>query len=145
MIGKMFVICAAALALAMAAGPARADDDRDTVPPAKTNVNPPGGDANEMYQFYSGNTPGDTGQFKGTIVCLRSDRSFATAPAEECGSKNPIFALDMDDVDLTHPLLAGGKEVEDDLHENLGREVTVQGQYYESTGMILAGAILPKQ
>jgi len=136
---------AAALALVVVVGAAYAADDRETIPPTDTKVKPPGGEGQQMYQFYAGNTPGDTGQFDGKIVCLRSDRKFTTAPAAECGSKNRIFALDMDDVGLTHPLLAGSEEVEEELQKNLGRDVTVQGRYYESTGMILAGAILPKQ
>jgi hypothetical protein len=142
---KEIVLCAAALALLAASATARADEDRGTVPPTETDVKPPGGEGQQMYQFYAGNTPGDTGQFDGKIVCLRADRKFTTAPAEECGSKNRIYALDLDDVDLTHPLLAGSERVEDELQQNLGRAVTVQGRYYESTGMILAGGILPKQ
>jgi hypothetical protein len=71
-------------------------------------------------------------------VCLRSDRSFAAAPTDECGGSNRVFALDLDDVDLTQPLLAGSSQAERQLNDMLGREVLEQGRYYESTGMILA-------
>ncbi|HEY8516751.1 MAG TPA: hypothetical protein VIS07_14680 [Candidatus Binatia bacterium] len=135
-----------ALAATIAVGGlAWADDDPTAAsPPTDVTTPPPGGENHQMYQFYSGNTPGDTGSFDGKIVCLRSDRKFATAPSEECGDKNRIYALDLEDVDLTQPLLAGSEQVERQLRDNLGRDVTVQGRYYESTGMILAASVLPR-
>ncbi|MEW6269976.1 MAG: hypothetical protein AB1689_11845 [Thermodesulfobacteriota bacterium] len=142
----MNAIVALALAAALVAGGSAWAEDKpsDASPPTDVSAPPPGGEDQQMYQFYAGNTPGDTGSFDGKIVCLRSDRAFATAPSEECGDSNRIFALDLEDVDLTQPLLAGSKQVERQLKDMLGRDVTVQGRYYESTGMILAGNIMPR-
>lgn len=98
-----------------------------------------------MSEFYAGGESIQTGSFPGKIVCLRSDRQFVAAPGEECAAGKRIFALKLEEGDLTQPLLAGSEEVAQQFDEMLGEDVVVQGKFYPSTGMILVASLQPKQ
>jgi len=64
---------------------------------------------------------------------------------EQCKKEGHRHALSMDDGSMIHPLLAGNKEVleqinSDELH---GKEVTVRGKYFPSTGWIFVNQVTP--
>jgi len=133
---------ALALVLAGAPGPAAGDT---TVPPTEdAKVEPPGGEVLGMSQFYTGSVA-QTGQFPGKLVCLRSDRAFVPANADDCDATRRVYALQMANDDALRPLVAGNQEVFDQMQSMLGRDVVVTGRYHTNTGMVIASAVLPQE
>ncbi len=126
------LLCSALLV----ASPARADE-----PP---KVEPPGGEVLDMSKHMTGSV-GQTGQFPGKLVCLRSKTEFAPLSASECAAGQRVYALEMKDEDAMRPIQAGAPEVENQLASLLGKEVLVQGRFHNSTGMLIAASIEEKQ
>jgi hypothetical protein len=120
----------------LVASPASADD-----PP---KVPPPGGEVLEMNKHMTGSV-GETGQFPGKLVCLRSKESFAPLSASECAAGERLYALEMKEGNAMRPIQAGAPGVESQLAGLLGKEVLVQGRFHNSTGMLIAASIEEKQ
>lgn len=118
------------------ASPARADET--------PKVEPPGGEVLDMSKHVNGSV-GQTGQFPGKIVCLRSKTEFAPLSASECAAGQRVYALEMKDESAMRPIQAGGADVENQLAGFLGKEVVVQGRFHNSTGMLIAASIEEKK
>jgi len=107
-------------------------------------VQPPGGENLEMSKHFTGSV-GETGQFPGTLVCLRSKESFVPLSAEDCAGGERVYALEMKDDKAMHPIKAGGDEVETQLHQLLGKPVLVTGLFQSSTGLLIASSVQERQ
>jgi hypothetical protein len=114
---------------ALAAGPQRA-----------AKALSPFGHALQMSTFYTGDV-GSTGEFPGTLLCLHTGRQFIPAPVDECAKKDHVYVLSMQDGSMVHPLLAGDPQTLEKLPKLVGKKVVVDGKYYESIGMLVAGNI----
>lgn len=134
---------ALAFALGLAGAPGLAGGETDA-PTEDAKIEPPGGEVLGMSQFYTGSVA-QTGQFPGKLVCLRSDRGFVPASADDCDAAKRVYALQMADDDALRPLIAGNQEVFDQMQSLLGRDVVVTGRYHTNTGMVIASAVLPKE
>lgn len=119
----------------LAASPVRADDS--------PKVEPPGGEVLDMSKHMSGSV-GQTGQFPGKLVCLRSKETFAPLSASECAAGERVYALEMKDDQAMRPIQAGAPEVEQQLRDLLGKDVLVQGRFHNSTGMLIAASVQEK-
>ena len=129
----------------LAASLATATDPQSAAPSSDApRVEPPGGEVLDMSKHMSGSV-GQTGQFPGRIVCLRSKESFAPLSASECAAGERVYALEMKDEQAMRPIQAGAPEVESQLRDLLGKEVLVQGRFHNSTGMLIAASIQEKQ
>lgn len=105
-------------------------------------AHPHGGPVLSMARFYSGAAEW-TGDFPGKLVCLRCDLKPGPGAMAQCEQKGHRHALSMEDDAMIHPLLAGTEDIlkqinSGDLH---GKNVTVHGKYYPSTGAILVDRI----
>ena len=100
----------------------------------------PFGHAMQMSTFYTGEV-GSTGEFPGTLLCLHTGREFIPAPVDQCAKKDHVYVLSMQDGSMVHPLLAGDRQTLKELPQLVGKKVVVDGKYYESIGMIVAGNI----
>ncbi len=100
----------------------------------------PFGHAMEMSQYYSTTGWGSVGEFPGTVECA-DVRDFLAAPVDQCAQKDHVYALSLQDGSMIYPLVAGDPQTLEKLPELVGKKVLVQGKYYESIGMIVAGAI----
>lgn len=120
-------------ALLGAAMPAQADD-----PP----VAPPGGETLKMNQHFTGSV-GQTGDFAGRLVCLRSRESFTPLSASECAAGDRVYALEMKGEKSLRPLQAASPEVESQLRAMLGREVRVMGRFHNETNTVIVASVRP--
>ena len=100
----------------------------------------PFGHAMQMSRFYTGDV-GSTGEFPGTLLCLHTGREFTPAPVDQCAKKDHVYVLSMQDGSMVHPLLAGDPQTLKKLPKLVGKKVIVDGKYYESIGMLVAGNI----
>ena len=100
----------------------------------------PFGHAMQMSTFYTGDV-GSTGEFPGTLLCLHTGREFIPAPVDDCAKKDHVYVLSMQDGSMVHPLLAGDPQTLEKLPQLVGKKVVVDGKYYESIGMLVAGNI----
>jgi hypothetical protein len=99
----------------------------------------PSGHAMEMSRFYTGDV-GSTGEFPGTLLCIRMTRDPIAAPTDKCDTKDHVYVLAMQG-SMVHPLLAGDPQTFKMLPRLVGKKVVVDGKYYESIGMVLAANI----
>jgi hypothetical protein len=120
----------------MTASPARAISPQRQAVKALS----PFGHAMQMSTFYVGDV-GSTGKFPGTLVCLHTGRQFIPAPADQCVKKDHVYVLSMQDGSMVHPLLAGDPQTLEKLPQLVGKKVVVDGKYYESVGVVVAGNI----
>jgi len=98
---------------------------------------PPGGEQLGLANFYAG-SDAKMGEFKGKLVCLRTDKSFASTNAEEC-TANRIFALSVETPPTVIPLLAANEKAQQQMGQLINQEVVVRGKYYTSVGYIAVG------
>jgi hypothetical protein len=103
----------------------------------------PFGHAMQMSTFYVGDV-GTTGEFPGRLLCLHTGRQFIPAPVDQCAKKDHVYVLSMQDGSMVHPLLAGDPQTLEKLPRLVGKKVVVDGKYYESVGMVVAGNIRPR-
>jgi hypothetical protein len=99
----------------------------------------PSGHAMFMDSFYA-EEAGSVGKFPGKLLCIRMSSEPIGSPTEQCDKKDHVYVLKMHD-SMVHPLLAGDTQTLDKLPGLVGKEVVVEGNYYESVGMIVAGNI----
>ena len=101
---------------------------------------PPGGD---VTGFWGGQVAGGSGNYQGRLVCLRNDQKFAVVgAAEDCPSGKRVYALQRDDGEMTHPLLAVDQDMLQRFDQLRGQEVRIEGKLYDATGMILVSSIV---
>lgn len=95
-----------------------------------------------MAKFYTG-VVGTQGKFPGKLVCLRCDLKPCDMSTKLCAEEGHRHALSMREGSMIHPLLAGTEKVLERVNsaELHGKNVTVDGTYYPSTGAILVGQI----
>lgn len=95
-----------------------------------------------MTSLYTGD--GQLGAFSGKLVCLRCDLAHSPGGAEVCEKSGHRHALSMDDGSMIHPLLAGTKEIQEQINSNAlhGKEVRVSGKHYLSTGLIFVSQVV---
>lgn len=105
-------------------------------------VKPPGGEVLQMDDHMTGSV-GETGDFPGRIVCLRSKESFTPLSASECDSGDRVYALEMKGEKSLRPIQAGSREVEAQLREFLGRDVRIQGKFHNETNTVIAASVRP--
>jgi hypothetical protein len=91
-------------------------------PDDQPKVQPPGGDNLEMSKHFSGSV-GQTGEFPGRLVCLRSKESFVPLSAADCPAGDSIYALEMKGEKAIHPIKASAQGVEAQLHDLIGKPV----------------------
>jgi len=101
------------------------------------------GSSSSMITSYAGPLSAHVGNFSGKLVCLRCDLKPGPDAMKQCEKEGHRHALSMDGDAMIHPLLAGDEAVfnqinSGDLH---GKEVTVHGKHYASTGFILVDQI----
>jgi hypothetical protein len=101
---------------------------------------PPGGEKLKLDQFYTGTDEGRLGEFPGTLVCLRTDRAFTSASAEECAA-NRIYALSVSSPPTLIPLLAANATAQQQMARLVNQKVVVRGKHYESIGVLAVGDI----
>jgi hypothetical protein len=128
--------CAATAAALLTAAfvstaPALADDPK---------VAPPGGEVLQMQEHMTGSV-GQTGDFPGRLVCLRSKESFTPLSASECASGDRVYALEMKGEKSMRPIQAASPEVEAQLHDMIGRNVRIQGRFHNETNTVIAGSV----
>jgi hypothetical protein len=99
----------------------------------------PSGHALFMSSFYA-DEAGSVGEFPGRLLCMRMNREPIGAPTDQCDKKDHVYVLAMHD-SMVHPLLAGDPQTLDKLPGLVGKKVVVEGNYYESIGMVLATKI----
>ncbi len=128
----VFVTLTGLLSLWTASGAAAGDV---TPVPAQ----PPGGERLTLDQFYTG-ADAPLGEFPGKLVCLRTDKSFASANAEECTTSR-IYALAIESPPATIPLLAANEKAQQQMANLVNRAVVVRGKHYSSIGIIAVGDI----
>jgi hypothetical protein len=102
----------------------------------------PSGHAMQMSKFYTGDV-GATGEFRGKLLCMRMTRDPIAAPTDQCGKKDQVYVLAMHG-SMVHPLLAGDPQTLKMMPKLVGKDVLVEGRYYESVGMLVAGNIRPR-
>jgi hypothetical protein len=105
-------------------------------------VKPPGGETLQMDDHMTGSV-GETGDFPGRIVCLRSKQSFTPLSASECDSGERVYALEMKGEQSLRPIQAGSRAVEGQLREFLGRDVRIQGKFHNETNTVIAASVRP--
>lgn len=110
----------------------------------EAKVAPPGGEVLQMDQHMTGSV-GETGDFPGRLVCLRSKESFTPLTASECASGDRVYALEMKGEKAMRPIQAGSKEVEAQLRDMLGRNVRVQGRFHNETNTVIASSVRPDE
>lgn len=95
-----------------------------------------------MARFYAGSSA-RIGDFPGTFVCLRCDLKPGPGAMSQCQKEGHRHALSMDSDAMIHPLLGGTEEALKQINsgELHGKNVTVHGKYYPSTGAILVDRI----
>lgn len=130
-------ILSAVVAVLVSVGIARSEEGH-SAPPSR------GGSTLSMTRFYGG-ADARIGDFPGRLVCLRCDLKGGPDAMALCEKEGHRHALSMDSDSMVHPLLAGTDEVlkrinSGELH---GKEVTVNGRYYPSTGAIFVDRISP--
>ncbi len=106
------------------------------------HVHPGQGDGLSMTKFYTGEHA-KVGTYPGKLVCLRCDLGNAPDAMKQCVALGHQHALSMDNGAMIHPLIAGTKELSEqinsvELHE---KRVNVHGNYYPSTGWILVDKV----
>lgn len=128
-------ILSAAVAAIVSAGIARSEEKHSAAPPQ-------GGPTLSMAKFYSG-ASARIGDYPGKLVCLRCDLKPGPDAMAQCEKEGHHHALSMDSDSMIHPLLAGTDEVLKQINsgELHGKEVTVHGKYYPTTGAILVDRI----
>ncbi len=129
---------ATALIMLVAASPAYA-----TSPQQTPHTISPLGHGMQMSTFYTGEM-GSTGEFPGRLLCFRTGRGFVPAPADRCAKKDHVYVLSMQHGSMVHPLLAGDPQTLKKLPTLIGKKVVVEGKYYESIGMVVAGSMRPR-
>lgn len=136
---RIRILLAAALANAALAAtlvvPASAQGD-------KPKVDPPG-EVLEMSDHMTGSV-GQTGEFPGKLICVRSKEALVPLTAEECGAKDRVYAIEMADDKAVRPVKAGNEEVERQMSDLLGKTVMVSGKFHSATGMVIASAVREK-
>ncbi|HZP40528.1 MAG TPA: hypothetical protein VFD84_03350 [Candidatus Binatia bacterium] len=93
----------------------------------------------EMEKFYTGGRT-KTGEFTDKLVWLCTDRvQGQPAPKQDCESEGHRHALAMSGGEMVHPLLAGTKQIDEQLTSPTlhDKEIVVHGKYYPSSGVIL--------
>lgn len=129
----------AAMVLVLGAVPALAEDGHSV-----SRVSP--GGSPEMIQSYAGALGNRVGNYSGKLVCLRCDLAPGPKHTEGCKKEGHRHVLSMEGGAMVHPLLAGTKEALEEINSSAlhGKEVTVHGNYYPSTGMIFADRVTAK-
>lgn len=127
---------AALLAALLVGSPAVAADAQGDRPA----VDPPGGETLKMDQHMTGSV-GETGEFPGRLVCLRSKDSFAPLSASECAAGARVYALEMKGESTMRPIQAGSPQVEAQLQDLLGKSVRVSGKFHNETNTVLASSV----
>lgn len=128
----------AVMALAtLAAGHSLSAQETHSAPGGRQGAGAP------MAQFYTGPRNAQIGNFSGKLICLRCDIKPGPGAMKECAKEGHRHALSMDGGEMIHPLLAGPKDVLEQINsgELHDKEVVVHGKYYPSTGAILADHI----
>jgi hypothetical protein len=97
--------------------------------------------ANQMGAFFYVGAVGSTGKFPGTLLCLRTGRQFIPVRIDRCAKKDHLYALSTQDGSMIHPLLAADPQTLEKLPKLVGKKVVVDGKYYESVGVLVAGNI----
>lgn len=105
-------------------------------------VAPPGSEVLEMHDHMTGSV-GQTGEFPGRIVCLRSRTSFTPLSASECASGDRVYALEMTGEKSLRPIQTASPEVETQLRDMLGRDVRIQGRFHNETNTVIAASVRP--
>jgi hypothetical protein len=101
------------------------------------------GSSASMITSYGGPISAHLGDFSGKLVCLRCDLKPGPDAMKQCEKEGHHHALSMESDAMIHPLLAGTEAVLREINsgELHGKEVTVHGKYYASTGVILVDRI----
>ncbi len=130
------VLCAVSLSLLLATGTVYAAEQHSAEHGST-------GSGSSMVTSYVGPISGRIGDFAGTLVCLRCDIKPAPGAMKECEKAGHRHALSMEGGSMIHPLLAGTKELLDQINsgELHGKKVTVHGKHYRSTDMILVDRV----
>ena len=95
-----------------------------------------------MTKYYSWDHA-KVGTYPGKLVCLRCDLGNAPDAMKQCASEGHRHALSMGDGAMIHPLLAATKELGEQSNSNQlhGKKVSVHGNYYPTTGLILVDEV----
>jgi len=98
-----------------------------------------------MAQFYT-NKADHTGRFPGKLVCAYDTLPAIPASTEECSGDHRVYALEVDNGKVVHPLIADTKQMVDRVwFEDLrDKPVIVVGRYNPDTGQILVENIQAK-
>jgi hypothetical protein len=101
------------------------------------------GSSTSMVRSYAGPQAAHVGTFAGKLVCLRCDIKPGPGAMAQCEKEGHHHALSMDADSMVHPLLSGTADVLQQINsaEFHGKDVTVHGKHYPSTGAILVDKI----
>jgi len=134
----LLVLGAAILAVAVSLGIPRGGCAEERLPAVTAGES----SSLSMERFYRG-LLGSVGQFPGRLVDLRCDSNGDAAAAAHCEALPANHALVLNGDESLHPLVPGTAAVRELLDSGQldDTNVTVQGKYYQSTGVILVGRI----
>jgi hypothetical protein len=98
----------------------------------------------DVAQYYTNKTD-DMGNFPGKLVCAYDNVRAIPASTEECSGDHRVYALQMDNGKVTHPLIADTNQMVDRIWfgDLRNQQVVVVGKYYPTTGEILVENIRP--
>jgi hypothetical protein len=97
-----------------------------------------------IAQFYM-NKAEHMGQFPGKLICAYDNVRAIPASTEDCSGDHRVYALQMDNGKVTHPLIADTNQMVDRIWfaDLRNTNVVVAGKYYPTTGEILVENIRP--